>query len=460
MTLALPIQFFFFLLSILNYVAPEITTRGDSGFSIILMSVTVSSLAISLFFCSIMLLLRRWFAILFFLILLIQPILSVTFGHVLGEEPALWPYLFSNAMMAAPIRLVMIYSHLLLLAIMLGMAILPEENASAPKPAFSDAGAFAMIAFSVPLILIVVFTAFTTSRGDYVENVQGGDRFFMVLGPLVLGLAANVGWVVRNRWLTMLSIFTLLLSFLIAMSGYRSVFVEAALGAFAGYMMRRKIGAPLILGGIIALLIAYYVMSYLAFLRYSGIAIGDVLRGNVPAASWEDISSVSGRAEQLSIFTVYYADSLHKYFGLTYVAAFIRSLPNFIYTSFGDIPRVQDILVTGGPVQFGQVGLNLGAYFYAEAILNFGRLGALVPIAATTAGLLVLEHQKFKTRYLQFVYPSLAMKMAVLALYGSANFTKQTLTLLAIITVFYLIGMSSLPRRMRRLATPRRQKAT
>lgn len=388
------------------------------------------------------LMLRGWFASTVFLLFVFQPVFTVYTGHVWGDEIPVWPGIFVNSMMSDPIRLLFCHLQFMMLCMTVATAILPSKpRFVAAMPNMNVAGVGLTWFACGSLALLVLATALTTTRGDYVMDVQGGDRFFMVAGPLFIGMGAGLGLVFRNYSMKLLGAFCLFTALLIALSGYRSVFVFAATAFVTALLARRRLNWTALLLGAVGIVVAYQVMTYLSYLRANGVSLGDIISGSAPAAGWEDVSEKAGKAEQIAVFTVYYADKLDAYFGLTYLYAFVRSLPNALYTMFAIPPRIQDILVEGGPVQFGQVGLNLGAYFFAESILNFGAILAAAMTAFVVGGLAWVEHGRMKTTYRQMVYPVIVMLMPALALYGSTNFVKQLLTILTFLLLLQLVGV-------------------
>lgn len=437
--------------SVLMALAAAVTTalvavgQADGAALHLLVFATLGALV----FATLGLFARSWIVLGVFLLLVTQPLFVVYFDHIVGDVDPVWPGIFPNRLMAAPIRLLLVQVQALISATLFALAVLrPADYRRAPALTFNAVGITLSWILCGFFTLAMLATALTTTRDAFMNDVQGGDRFVMTMGIIMIAVGSGIGSASRNRAMHLLSIFCLGAALLMALSGYRSILVFAATSFAAGFLSRRRLGVLQLVGLILLVLLAYEMMSYLSLLRATGVSVGDLLTGKGQWPDPTETSSRSGLAEQISIFTVYYANASEHYYGMTYLYAFVRALPNSIYTMFPYPPRIQDIFVEGGPGAFAQVGLNLGAYFFAESILNFGTKGAVVFSAITVAVLAWIEQGRFRSPLRQLMYPGLAMMMPGLALYGSANFVKQALTIFAVVLVLRLVGLVGDGRRL------------
>ena len=400
-----------------------------SGYSIMLSFLIVIPL----------LLVQGYAATFCFVFFLTQPVFQVfLLIFVLKQEP-LWLTFFPEPLIETTLRHTFTLTHYIYLLILVGLLFFPDKPKYPPMLNARPLGAVFAWGIAGSLSLYILAIALNTSRDAYMQSTGGSDRFLFVLGMITVGLGVIWGFSVRGPVMRALGVFCLTLGAAIALSGYRSVLVVVGIASMAIYLRYYRLGAFTCLMAIVGLIVAYFGMSFLNYLRNEDYTLTDIILGQVVIDDWSQVFIYAGRAEQIELFTVAYAESLEKYWGMTYIYSLARVLPNAIGEGILKAPRPQDILVDGGPYAFIESGLNLGAYFYAELALNFGIVGALLITTFVMAMFVVLERNRNQSQWMTLFYPIVATMTPTLAIYGSANFFKQTLTMSAMSLILYLL---------------------
>ena len=386
------------------------------------------------------LLVARHAVVFLFVFFATQPIVQVFLDIiVLGNDP-LWHFYFPRLRIEETLSFLFVLANVTYLFVLASLAHDPADPAPRPPEATSPAATLFAWVFCGGLALILLHTGLTVSRDAFMQQTAGGERFFVVLGMLAIAAGVAWGFSTRGGPMRALGVFCLVIGIAIAFAGFRSVLVGVAVTAGAIYLRNNRVTPLRALGAVALLFCAYYFMAFLNFLRNADVSLGTLLSGAVRIDSFKDALVFAGRAEQIELYSVAYARTLDSYYGLTYLFSALRVLPNFIGEGMLAAQRPQDILVLGGPYAFVEAGLNLGAYFFAEASLNFGIVGVAVVTVITLALLIRVERARESSGFMRLAYPILAGMMPTLAIYGSANFFKQTLTLLALTAVFHLLA--------------------
>lgn len=414
-----------------TYYTLDIDSSGYSG--MLLSGILVSALlAINLCFHS----LRGNTVTAIFLFFTCQPVVSVFWNIVVMQGVPVWRDVFPPSVIVYAISSTLFYTSALCLLISLNFL----------KPGFVPAKTRYKYPYDLLLAVFITLISFwiigialTTSRLDQVASSDDGGRAGFLLVTCIVGIAPAIGMLFNSKSLKYILILTLVVGLLLALSGFRMSLVFAALSAFTAFSLRWKMSLKKLVILLTLVIGAYYAMASLEALRKSNVNLSDVISGRVSVDS-SQVSAASGRAEQLELFSVYYASSRPPVLGMTYIDSLVRILPNAIHKRLYDAKRPQDLLVEGAPYGFRKSGLNLGAHFFAEGILNFGFWGPIIVGSFVSVFLMVIEKYKVVSLTLQAFYCVMGMMMPTLAIYGSTNFIKMSLTSFAFMILVLLIN--------------------
>jgi hypothetical protein len=428
-------QYFVIVINILacfyTYYAMDFDSSGYTSMfaSGILVSVV---LAINLCFHS----LRGRIVTAIFLFFTCQPVVSVFWNIVVMGGVPVWRDLFPSSVIIYAIGSTLFYTSALCLLISLNFlgpgSIPPKTRYKYPYDLF-------LAVFITSISFWIIGIALTTSRLDQVASSDDGGRAGFLLVTCIVGISPAIGLLFNSKALKYILILTLVVGLLLALSGFRMSLVFAGLSAFTAFSLRWKISFKRLIILLALVIGAYYAMASLEALRKSNVNLSDVISGRVSVDSGQ-VAAASGRAEQLELFSVYYASSRAPEMGMTYADSVVRILPNAIHKRLYDAKRPQDLLVEGAPYGFRKSGLNLGAHFFAESILNFGFWGPIIVGTFVSLFFMLIEKHKGRSITLQAFYCVMGMMMPTLAIYGSTNFIKMSLTSFAFMISVLLIN--------------------
>lgn len=285
------------------------------------------------------------------------------------------------------------------------------------------------------------------SRDAWISEAGLGDRFIMQssLIGLVASFALNTEVLRRRKQsLGALDYVPLFTAAVIAVQGFRFVFVAILLVFAASQIDRLRLSLSswilLILGSCIAYIVLIVGMGVRAVAGESGMGLLEA----IDQLDLPYLALFIGVPEQtnmlaLSYFLEYPPEPL---WGITYVDALIRVAPNFIHSNLFDTIRPQDFIlqnflwVSGW---FRSANLNIGAHIILEGIINFGKNATLLlGIFVAVFAVVVDTRAVLRGKGLAVRYALCAFSYAI-AWYGSAVSFKYILFMLAVYQFGYIL---------------------
>lgn len=238
---------------------------------------------------------------------------------------------------------------------------------------------FSILLASASLVLYFPMV-YGQSREAFLGGGGAADVTMLNVAFLFIYISSSygfIGWMVGKLNL-LAGLFPLLVSALYAYSGFRYCLIGCVLIFVTCYLYREKLGIIKMVVFVVGGLAFYLMLTLAAMSRNLDVSflsvVADVFSGRL------DLSAVAvsfGAHEQ----NIYYSflktiESGRFEHGLLYLDSIIRVLPSFLYSEFFDTRRVNDVVLeVGAPSHMLGTSLNLGAFFLAEAYLNFGRVG-------------------------------------------------------------------------------------
>ena len=382
------------------------------------------------FFVTLSVLLRRrdFFSAMIVFFLLLPPV-QVFSVNYLADVALNWKNLFAYSSMVDALKLMNLYSFFIYTTLIFRAAIIEPVPPTSRSFALYAPTLLVLTLIALASAAITVVSFIGTTRNQWIRDASVEDRLVQILGGLGLSLTIICGILYRGLAVKVLAAIAFLAAIITAASGSRFVLVFCALGAASLIIIARPIKRWHIAALFSLGLMAYFLLLYFTFFRQNGISTLSILSGSSNLdVRFSDVLRYAGRQEQTALYTVSYALGLDRVYGMTYVDSVLRMFPYFIHSQLFDTLRPQDLLSGGAPIQFREAGLNLGAYFFAEAILNFGPIGPILILGAFLPALNWIERTKYRSEFSQMLYGVLSMMAPIFAMYGSSNFFKQTAT--------------------------------
>lgn len=309
------------------------------------------------------------------------------------------------------------------------------------------------VMYAMGILPLLIFSALLSGRNrdTWLEDSGAGDISAINIAFMMIYLSAAyfaTRWMNGKSWRIGI-LFPSLSSLLFAYAGFRYCLVGIALIFATAYMQKNKVS----LKKAIAFL-------FLAFLAYSLMTIIAISR-NLDTTPFEVATKlISGQLDKLTFLSaagaheqnIYYSyvrtlENQEIYYGSLYLDVFIRTLPSFIYANLFDTTRVNDLIsAIAAPISIFDTKLNLGAFFLAEAHLNFGLTGVIIIYSASIFLIDSIESIQQKSLTAKIMYFVSIANLPNYIYYGSNSIVK--IAFYSLITIL-LIRIISTPHRIR-----------